>query len=180
MKRITIQQLTPFAVSLLLLTGCTNPKIKPTPENFTHTINAWLLDHPDCLLSNIRFPYETSNKEETRQMDTLITVQLLTKAEEMSIHASRYTPTTTGARYVPNFCFGHREVTAIESFTPPTLVDGFPQTTVTYAYTMLDVPIWAKNAPVVAAFPKLAAATTGHPTATITIAQSSVGWTVPN
>ena len=169
-----------FAVLILAATGC-NTKTKPTPENFTATLNAHFLDHPDCLLPNPpRFPYETSDPAQTKQMDSLVKAQLLTVEKEISIHASRYTPTTTGARVAPRFCYGHRAVTTIDSSTPPALANGFPETQVTYHYEMKDVPIWAKTPEVQAAFPDMAQAVGGQGSAKATLAKTMAGWQVPD
>ena len=73
-------------------------------------------------------------------MDSLVKALLLDKSEEMSIHATRYTVTPAGARFAPRFCYGHREVTSIDSFTPIAITDGFKETTVTYSYTMKEGP----------------------------------------
>jgi hypothetical protein len=168
--------------SALFLTtlGCKNPKTATTSENFISTIDGHFIDHSDCLLVDTRFPYETSDPAKTKQMDSLVTALLLTKSEEKSIHASRYTPTTAGARYAPRFCYGHRRVTTIDGFTPPAVANGFNETQVTYHYSMQEVPVWAKTPEVLAAFPDAAKAINGQATATITLAQSPVGWQVPN
>jgi len=169
-----------FAMLILASTGC-DTKTKPTPENFTAALNARFLDHPDCLLPNPpRFPYETSDPALTKQMDSLVKAQLLTVEKEASIHASRYTPTTTGARVVPRFCYGHRAVTSIDSSTPPALANGFPETQVTYRYEMKDVPIWAKTPEVQTAFPEMAQAVSGQTSAKATLAKTMAGWQVPD
>jgi hypothetical protein len=160
-------------------TGCTSGKSAPNSANFIQALNKHFLDHTDCLFSDIRFPYETSDREKTRQMDTLVKVLLLDKSEEMSIHASRYTPTATGARFAPRFCYGHREITSIDSFTPPAVANGFNETTVVYKYSMKEVPVWAKSPGVQAAFPDMARATSGEATGKATLAQTPVGWQVP-
>ncbi len=73
-------------------------------------------------------------------MDSLVKDHLLDKFVENSIHVSRYTVTTAGARFAPRFCYGHRQVTSIDSFTPITVNDGFKETTVSYSYTMKEIP----------------------------------------
>ncbi|HTD97255.1 MAG TPA: hypothetical protein VK627_10000 [Edaphobacter sp.] len=166
--------------TIFVTSGCTSPKAKPTPANFTLAINKYFLEHTDCLLPNTRFPFETTDKAKTKQMDSLVKALLLDKSEEMSIHASRYTATPTGARFAPKFCYGHREVTSIEGSSPLAPVNGFNQTTVTYHYEMKEVPVWAKTASVLAAFPEMAAATSGDATAKVTLAQTAVGWQVPD
>ncbi|WP_263365369.1 hypothetical protein [Edaphobacter bradus] len=167
------------AAALLLASGC-NSKVKPTPENFTAALNAWFLDHPDCLLSNTRFPYETSDSAEIKRLDTLVKSQLLESHQEASIHVTRYTVSTAGTRYAPRFCYGHRVISSIDSSTPPAVVNGFPQTQVNYHYTMQDVPIWAKSADVQQAFPSLATAASGQATGQSALAQTMAGWQVPD
>lgn len=160
--------------------GCSSSKSRPTPENFTAGLNKHFLEHPDCLLENTRFPLETTDRNKTKQMDSLVKALLLEKTEEMSIHASRYTVATSGVRFAPRFCYGHREVTSIDSFTPPAPVNGFNQTTVTYHYVMKEVPVWAKTPEVQAAFPVMAEATSGEATGKAALAQTPVGWQVPD
>jgi hypothetical protein len=113
-------------------------------------------------------------------MDSLVKALLLDKSEEMSIHASRYTVTPAGARFAPRFCYGHREVTGIDSFTPIAVNDGFKETTVTYSYTMKEVPVWALGHDIQASFPEMARATTSQVTAKATLAQTPVGWQIPD
>ncbi|WP_353067231.1 hypothetical protein RBB77_10540 [Tunturibacter psychrotolerans] len=165
----------------LVFTGCNDTgKAAATPANFTIGINNHYLDHPECLFTDTRFPFETGDAEKTKQMDTLVKSLLLEKSVETSIHVSRYTVATAGTRYAPRFCYGHREVTGINSFTPVEVTNGFKETKVTYSYTMKEVPVWAESHDVQAAFPAMARATTSQATDTITLAQSPVGWQVPD
>jgi hypothetical protein len=169
------------AVALVVLAaGCNTGKSAPTPANFKLAINNHFLDHPDCLFSDIRFPFETSDPAKTKQMDSLVKSLLLEKSVEQSIHVSRYTVMPAGTRYAPRFCYGHREVTSIDSSTPIVVNDGFKETTVTYLYTMKEVPVWAISHDVQAAFPDMARATTGQVTAKATLAQTPVGWQIPD
>jgi hypothetical protein len=171
------------ALMLVLISatvGCSSSKSRPTTENFTAGLNKHFLDHADCLLDNTRFPFETTERDKTKQMDSLVKALLLEKSEEMSIHASRYTVTTAGTRYAPRFCYGHREVKSIDSFTPPAAANGFNETTVTYHYAMKEVPVWAKTPEVQKAFPEMAEATGGQATAKAILAQTPVGWQVPD
>jgi hypothetical protein len=165
---------------LTLATGCNSGKSAATPANFTKAINNHFLDHTDCLFTDTRFPFETTDRDKTKQMDSLVKALLLDKSEEMSIHASRYTVAPAGTRFAPHFCYGHREVTSIDSFTPIAVNDGFKETTVTYSYTMKEVPVWAISHDVQAAFPDMARATNGHVTAQATLAQTPVGWQIPD
>jgi hypothetical protein len=176
---------TPFMIlltlaSVTLTSGCNSGKSAPTPANFTLAINNHFLDHSDCLFSDIRFPLETSDPEKTRQMDSLVQAHLLDKSVESSIHVSRYTVTSTGTRFAPHFCYGHREVTSIEGSTPLVVNEGFKETTVTYKYTMKEVPVWALSHDIQAAFPDMAEAISSQITARATLAQSPVGWQIPD
>ncbi len=169
-----------LTAGLTLVAGC-DSKTAATPKNYTTTLNAWLVERPDCLFpESPRFPLETSDPVKTKQMDSLIGAQLLTKQTEPAIHVSRYTPTTTGARVAPRFCYGHREVTAITDAPTPAQANGFPETKVTYQYKMMDVPVWAKSAAVLAAFPKMADEVKNGGTATTTLAKTMAGWQVPD
>jgi hypothetical protein len=168
------------ALLLFPLAAC-NSKSSPTPENFIVGINAHFADHPECLFPDPPiFPFETSEPEKTRQMDALVAAQLLTVAVEHDIHASRYTPTEAGARVAPRFCYGHRLVSTIDSFTPPAPAHGFPETQVVYHYTMENVPVWAKSAAMRAAFPAMALATSGTASDKTTLAATMAGWQVPD
>jgi hypothetical protein len=165
----------------IILTGCTgNGESTPTPENFTKAINKHFLDHNECLLSNTRFPFETTDREQTKQMDSLVKASLLEKTVEPAIHVSRYTVSKEGERFAPRFCYGHRDVTAIDSFTPLAVNNGFKECTVNYHYALKEVPIWAKTPEVQAAFPDMAQATTSQSTAKILLAQTPTGWQVPD
>ncbi len=173
--------LTITALALAVLaSGCNSGKSAPTPANFTLAINNHFLDHPDCLFSDTRFPFETSDPGKTKQMDSLVKSLLLDKSVESSIHVSRYTVTPTGTRYAPHFCYGHRQVTSIDGFTPIAVNEGFKETTVTYSYTMKEIPVWALSHDVQAAFPDMARATSSQVTAKATLAQTTVGWQIPD
>jgi hypothetical protein len=168
-----------LSLALLTTLAC-DTRSKPTPANYTTALNAYLYDRHECLLPDARFPYETSDPADLKRMDTLVAAQLLTVSREPAIHVSRYTPTDIGARVAPHFCYGHREVTSIASSTPPAPANGFNETTVTYHYIIKDIPVWAKSAAVQAAFPDMAHKTSGTSTDTATLAQSRVGWQVPD
>lgn len=166
------------AFTLLIATGC-HSKTDPTPENFTVALNAYFLTHSECLLENVHFPYETTDPVKTKQMDSLVTMQLLTVLKDRDIHASRYTLTTVGTRYAPKFCYGHRDITSIDSFTPPAPADHFLETQVSYHYAMKDIPVWARTPEVEAAFPIMAEAISGNASGKATLAKTLSGWQVP-
>jgi hypothetical protein len=173
------------ALVLLPLAGC-NSKSAATPANFIVGLNAHFADHPDCLLPDPAFPdppafpFETTDEAKTLQMNALADAQLLTVEVERDINASRYTTTEAGARVAPRFCYGHRVVSSIDSFTPPATANGFPETQVAYHYTMEDVPVWAKSEAMRAAFPALTFDTSGAPSGKATLAGTMAGWQVPD
>lgn len=176
--------LIPLCACALLPGGCSNGN-KPTAENFTKTINTWYQDRPDCLFAGgRRFPYEVApgagQKQSKQQMDSLMTAGLLKRLEDRDLHVDSYSLTPVGNRFAPAFCYGHREVTSIEGFTPPGPHNGFTESTVTYHYQMLDVPVWARTDEVKAAFPQLAKDLSDSPSDQITLATVGAGWQVPH
>ena len=174
-----VHLMTATLIAILLSSGC-NSKTKATPENFTQAINAYFQERPECLLSGVHFPYATSDPTITKQMNTLVKSQMLESSYESAVHTTRYTVARAGERYAPRFCYGHRVISSIDSFTPPAKGStGFPETHVTYRYTITDVPVWAKSPDVLAAFPAMATATTTGGSGQITLAQTLAGWQVP-
>jgi hypothetical protein len=172
-----------LAVLLALASGCSSEN-KPTPENFMKTLNTYYQDHNDCLFpQGHKFPWEVAPgpgaKVEKQQMDSLTDAGLLTRLEDRDMHVDNYSLNLAGKRFAPRFCYGHREVTGIQSFTPPGPKDGFTETTVTYQYTMHEVPVWATTDQVKAGFPQLARSLGNAPTDQITLATVGAGWQVP-
>lgn len=170
------------ALLLLPAAGC-KTRASATPENFTKALNAYYLERSECLFPDApRFPFETGDPEKTRQMDSLVKAQLLTVSRELGgLHASRYTPTTIGQRAAPRFCYGHRAVSGIDTFTPPANApNGLPETQVTFRYEIKDVPIWARTPEVQAAFPTMAKAVTTVSTTKAILAGTTAGWQVPD
>jgi hypothetical protein len=182
---MNVKPLIPLCGLALFLGGCSNSENKPTPENFTKTINAWYQDRPDCLFPGGRhFPYEVAPgkdaKQSKAQMDSLMDAGLLKRLEDRDLHVDSYSLIPAGERAAPKFCYGHREVTSIVNSTPPGPHNGFTETTVTYHDQMLDVPVWAKTPQVMAAFPDLAKDLSDSPTDQITLATVGAGWQVPH
>ena len=170
-------------VLVAALVGCSSVT-KPTNQNLTKAINNYYEDRPDCLFPHGRnFPYEVAPgadaKEQKKQMDALTDAGLMTRLEDRSIHIDRYTLNAAGNRYGPRFCYGHRSVNSIQSFTPPAPRNGFNETTVTYQYSLVDVPVWAKTPQVEAAFPQMAKELSGNATDQMTLATVGAGWQVP-
>ena len=167
----------------LLLTAC-NSNMKPNNKNFTAGLNEYYAAHDDCLYpSALRFPYEVSANEQStataKGLEALTTAGLLERTEEKSIHVRRYSLTPYAkTRANARFCYGHRQVTGIDSFTPPAVVNGQHTSQVVYEYKMMDVPGWAQSDQMRAAFPVLAN-TTGQTKGTAQLILTAAGWRVP-
>lgn len=169
-----------FALCALSVTAC-NSKTAATPENYIATLNTYFADHRDCLFDgSTKFPFETGEAGLTRQMDALATAQMLEAHKATIIHITRYTLTDAGTRAGKNFCYGHREVTSIDSSTKPALANRFMETQVEYHYKIADMPVWAKTPEVLAAFPKMAQEASGNTSDKATLALTGVGWSVPD
>jgi hypothetical protein len=168
----------------LMLAGCSGFKAA-TPKNFTGALNAYYGNHDDCLFpSSLRFPYEASTIPSQKDpnmkgLDALEAAGLLKSLEDRDIHVKRYQLTTFGQRVPPRFCYGHRVVTSIDSFTPPAAVNGQPTTQVSYHYKMMDVPGWADSDQMRKTFPAFAKATSADAQDRTTLALYQNGWHVP-
>src|SRR3984957_8327395 len=163
----------------IVLAGCTGFK-DPSPENFTGALNAYYGNHDDCLFqSSLQFPYEASTAEKDskiKSLDALEAAGLLKSLEDKDIHVKRYELTTYGKRVPPRFCYGHRVVTSIDSFTPPAMVDGQSTSQVSYHYKMMDIPGWADSDAMRKAFPALAKAASPDAQGQTKVVLSQSGW----
>jgi hypothetical protein len=179
MRRVFLQSLCAATVAAGMLSGCTSAKTKPTPENFKAGLSKYLAGKKlDCLFTaEQKFPYVSGDAAEQKRLNVMVDEQLLTV--KFGQQVGRYDTTTYGARLAPRFCFGERTVTSIDGNTPLKVVDGFNQTTVSYHYSMADVPTWAKSDAMKKAFPAMAQATSGSASAQVAMAQTAVGWQVP-
>lgn len=170
--------------AVILAAGC-HTETKPTSENFMKGLNAYYSTHNECLFPSVlHFPYEVSpgagQKKEISQMEALADAGLLKRKEEAAIKVNVYTLTQIGERVGGRFCYGHREVTSIDSFTPPVKgPDGFLQTEVTYHYKLADVPVWAKTDKMVSAFPEMAKVVSAGGSGTAKLANAGAGWQIP-
>src|SRR5215470_2242922 len=173
-----------IAIIALLVAGCSS-KTKPTEQNFMAGLNAYYSNHNDCLFpSALRFPYEVSPgpnaKRDKQRMDALMNAGLMKRTEDRSIHVDVYALTPAGERAGGRFCYGHRQVTTIDSFTPPAKgASGFLESHVTYHYKLMDVPVWVKTDEMQKAFPEMAKAISGESVGENTLANAGVGWQIP-
>ena len=180
-RRTTTWTLAGFA--FLLVAGC-GADTKPTNEKLAKGLNAYFEVHNECLFPTpVKFPFEvspgTNAKEDAKRMDALTHAGLLEKQSGAAIHVERYTLTPVGERQKGRFCYGHRQVTSVDEFTPPVKQNGFLETTVNYHATMMDVPVWVKTDEMRAAFPQMAAAISGPQPGEITMQNAGAGWQVP-
>jgi hypothetical protein len=155
----------------LLFPGCN--KQDNSKANYQTAINNYYKAHPLCLWQDTKkFPVQaaTSDDAKTEGFDALTDAGLLartTAEKKVFIVASKqvnnydlsaqgrsaWTPDTAQPGY-GNFCYGHRAVDSIDSFTG----SGLKTAEVNYHYSLADVPTWAQSEEVKTAFPSLGAA----------------------
>jgi hypothetical protein len=179
--------------ALLLAAGCKTNTVDKSA--FKSAINDYYSARTECLWSNpMKFPAQadTSNDNQTKGFDALTDAGMLTRttAEKKRFligsktvnnydlsdkGRSAWTADASQPGY-GNFCFGHPEVTTIDSFTPPADANA-TQYSVNYHYSV-TVPDWANTAEMKTGFPRLAADTSGQQTATATLVKTDKGWQV--
>jgi hypothetical protein len=170
-----------LAAVIGLVGGCSSSLKEPNEKNFMAALNAYYSTRDECLFPDtLRFPYETARSDQsprgTKGMDALTASDLMKREEGKLVGVNRYILTPAGERAGGRFCYGHREITAVPSFTPPETVGSMPATTVTYRYVMRDLPMWAKTDQMRAAFPELAQSTSADPQATAKLVLTANGW----
>ncbi len=155
---------------LTLAAGCSSKK-DATKANFKDAINTYYGAHPECLWSTtVKFPTraDTSDTSKTAGYDALTDQGLLTRqadsrkvfifgSKEVNNYdlsekgRSNWTPDPQNPGY-GNFCYGHRDVTAVDDFA----VNG-GTATVDYHYQLGAVSPWADNTEIKTAFPTVQA-----------------------
>ena len=177
----------------LALTAACN-KNAPTPPNFAGAIDTYYQAHPACLWSSEKkFPIQaaTSDDAKTQGYDALVDQGLLTRttSEKKIIIISRqennydlsangrsaWTADPSQPGY-GNFCFGHPQVTSIDSFNPNE--GGAVQYSVNYHYGV-SLPDWANTPEMKTAFPSVTAQANGAP-ASATLIKNGDAWQVQN
>jgi hypothetical protein len=188
MEKNSLRRGTAAVALLLAICGC-KPDTKPTNDKLQTALNTYFEDRKECLFSgSMQFPHELSlgpgsgaeAKQDKKQMDAMTKAGLLTVEEEHALKAFRYSLTPAGTRFAPNFCYGHRVVTGVDSFTPAAPQNGFIETTASYHYRMMEVPVWAKEDEMKAAFPQMATKTSGDASDQTVLATVGAGWQVPH
>jgi hypothetical protein len=169
---------------LMIAAGCA-PDTKPTNAKLEKAINAHYEGRNECLFpAGRKFPYEvtpgSAYKQDLKVMGAMKDAGLVKEQGAAAIHAEIYNLTPLGERVAPRFCYGHRVVKSLDSFTPPVKQsNGFVETTVSYHYSMMDVPVWVKTDAMEGAFPTMANAISGSAADQITLATVGAGWQVP-
>ena len=175
------------AVALMLMvaaSGCHRKSTEASAENFQRAINAYFYDHRDeCLYKTpVKFPdlVKVAEKADMKDMDTLSKAGLLKRTEDGAFQLVRYEMTPLGDRAGGRFCFGHRDVTRVESFTPLRIEDKRKATDVTYRYRIVDAPVWAQDTSLQKQFPELARKMSGDAEGKTTVMSAYEGWEVPD
>ncbi len=170
----------------VLAAGCGDQTVA-SKRNLERALNHDYKINADCLFARpLPFPYEVSVSDQllgqTRsKLDALVAAGLLSREEEVRNTGivNQYSLTATG-RSAPGqgrFCYGHREVTSVEKFTPPTDYQGRPLTTVEYHFVLKDSASWAKDSDVRQAFPDVAKSFQPAPVDEATLIRSDdQGW----
>lgn len=177
-------RLAALALALLALSGCLSRRRRPSNTNFQRAINAYFYNgHDDCLYTAaVKFPNEVkiTEKDEMRQMDALAKAGLLERIEDGAFKLVRYSLTPMGTRATGRFCYGHRDVTSVDSYTQPRKVEGREASDVTYRYRLVDSPQWAQDPALQRAFPKLGEEMASSPVGKTTVMTAYNGWEVPD
>jgi hypothetical protein len=164
--------------------GCNRKKTEASNENFRRAINAYFYNHRDeCLFTTARkFPDEVkvAEKSDMKDMDALSKAGLVTRTEDGAFQLVRYELTPLGTRATGRFCFGHRDVTSVDSFTPLRIEDKRKASDVTYHYRIVDAPVWAQDENLKKQFPELARKTSGNAEGKTTVMSAYQGWEVPD
>ncbi|HEV2274653.1 MAG TPA: hypothetical protein VGR96_10830 [Acidobacteriaceae bacterium] len=175
--------------------GCN--KTTQTNANYEKAINNFYKGHPACLWPEAKkFPVQaaTSDESKTEGYDALTDSGLLartTAEKKVFIVASKqvnnydisdkgrsvWTQDPTQPGY-GNFCYGHREVTSIDSSTPANPPSGGRAVEVNYHYKLVDVAPWANSQEMKTAFPDLNTALSGPQAANATVVLNGDDWDV--
>ncbi len=186
-----------LSVALLAAgTGCHKNSVDPSA--FKSALDAYYSATPVCVWSSpVKFPAQadTNNEDQTKGFDALTDAGMLTRTPEQKKRfligskqvndydlSSKGRSTWTADQTQPgygNFCFGHWQVTSIDSYSPSNDPNA-SQYSVAYHDAVSTVPDWANSTEMKTAFPSIAAATSGQQTGTATLVKSSNGWQVTN
>jgi hypothetical protein len=186
-------KLVAFAGIAWLLTGCN--KTADNKPNFESAINSYYQAHPLCLWPTAQqFPIQVGHSDpKAAQFDALVDQGLLTRttSEKKIVIISKqennydisdkgrgaWTTDPSQPGY-GNFCYGHRKVSDIDSYTPTDSQSG-ATTTVQYHYLLADVLAWASAAETQTAYPNVQADLSSTPKgSSAQMRNTSSGWQV--
>ncbi len=182
-----------LASALLLTAGC--KKTADNTSNYKTAINNYLGTNVSCLWQEPqKFPEQVNtDSDKTAGFDALYNQGLLVRTTaqkkkllglidkqvtnydlsdkgKSSWTASKADPSTG------NFCYGHREVSSIDSATATGDQPG-ATASIAYHYTFSSVPDWAKDGGVQSSFPNVQRNLAGG-AATATLKDTENGWVV--
>ena len=187
MKRFTktIQVAMLAAAGTVMAAGCADSRVA-SKENLADALNHDYSDSQDCLFARpMPFPYEVALSDkmlsETRhRLDALAEAGLLEReqTQQNGDTVNRYVLTAAGSRTEGKgrFCYGRRQVTSVEKFTPPVDYRGMPLTKVEYHFVLKNPPSWAKKDEVRNAFPMVAKSMSDEPVDQATLMLTNDGW----
>jgi hypothetical protein len=180
--------------AVVLAAGCKG-KTEPDTSNYKTAINNYYSAHPSCVWpSAVKFPaqVDASDDSQTKGFDALTDAGLLTrKAEEKkrfligSKQVTDYDVSDKGRTMwvadqtqpgYGNFCYGHRDVIAIDNASTPANQSGSNTVIVNYHYQLAGVPDWARSAETQSAFPNVQSDLAASKADTATLLQTQNGW----
>jgi hypothetical protein len=183
---------------LMIASGCHKAAVINNTLAYKAAINSYYTAHPVCLWSApVKFPSEAdpTNEQQSKSYDALTDAGMLTRtaaqkkrfligSKEVSEYdlspqgRSQWQADQTQPGY-GNFCYGHREVTSIDS-TTGAAQNGVTQETINYHYDITGVPDWAKSTEMKSAFSNVAQNLSNPQAASAMLVQTQNGWQVSN
>jgi hypothetical protein len=173
------------AAGTMLAAGCADSRVA-SKANLASALNHDYSANEDCLFAKpMPFPYEVAVSDkllaETRhRLDALAEAGLLEREQSHlgTDTINRYVLTVAGSRTEGKgrFCYGRRQVTSVEKFTPPVDYRGMPLTKVEYHFVLKNPPSWAKQDEVRNAFPMVAKSMSDAPVDDATLVLTHDGW----
>lgn len=182
---------------MLCLAGCSDPQAAGD-SNFRAALQNWYDAHPICTLLSVNGALPLELRENDRVDGKrasalvaagLVSVEPVTRVSRFGGKAenwNRYHPTDTGRDAIRKnedgiggleLCFARRKIIDIVRYTEPGDAAGITLSRVTYRYEVGDVALWARDAGIAAAFPRIAKVlASGREEATDTLYLTSEGW----
>lgn len=197
-------RLTAAVAITISLAACSN-KSTPNEENFAAAINQKLASSPERCLPAASWPASSEPSDHGNPYafyDTgigFVKAGLATVKEEGPSASTNFRKkaifslTDEGKKILVReelqpypkqetgrFCYGKVKLTKVVKWDAPVTVGNVTSTTVYYSYAIDDVPKWAENEQLKAAYPDLAADLAGKGQATQPVALTNDGWKAAN